>query len=439
MFGGLLKSTSRLALVAAAATVVGGVSAQAADLGGNCCADLEERVAELEATTARKGNRKVSLTVYGQVNKAMIWHDSDRFDAYRPEQVTIRDNDASMSRFGFRGSANLNADWSVSYNIEVGVQENFGRSTSVLGGANDDQAQFLIRHNVVRFTSKTFGTFGIGQTSTASDGAFEVNLANVQGITPIQSDALELMLGTAYSGFASPFDGTRRQGLYYSSPTFAGFAFSAGWGHKDQDRNKANDTTRCVTNQATFECDTDEFFDLALRYAGEFNGVRLAAAIAYRQENDTVDPTVANGVGRDAEVWMGSGSIMHVPTGLFLSGGYGDFDSDTASRSVQGWWGILGIQQNWFGIGTTTLHAEYGTMDYKASTGQVGDVALGLNDNARRDGDYWGVGLTQNLSAAATDLYINYRKYSIDGTGSAAATQQDAEANVITAGAIVRF
>jgi hypothetical protein len=34
----------------------GSVSAKAADLGGSC-ADLEERVAELEATTARKGNR----------------------------------------------------------------------------------------------------------------------------------------------------------------------------------------------------------------------------------------------------------------------------------------------------------------------------------------------------------------------------------------------
>jgi hypothetical protein len=28
--------------------------------GGDCCADLEERIAELEATTAKKGNRKVS-------------------------------------------------------------------------------------------------------------------------------------------------------------------------------------------------------------------------------------------------------------------------------------------------------------------------------------------------------------------------------------------
>ena len=41
------------------ATVFVAKPAKAADLGGDCCADLEERVAELEATTARKGNKKV--------------------------------------------------------------------------------------------------------------------------------------------------------------------------------------------------------------------------------------------------------------------------------------------------------------------------------------------------------------------------------------------
>ena len=69
MIGGLMKTTSRIAILAAAGLFA--TSAQAADLGGNCCTDLEERVAELEATTARKGNRKVSLTVYGQVNEAV--------------------------------------------------------------------------------------------------------------------------------------------------------------------------------------------------------------------------------------------------------------------------------------------------------------------------------------------------------------------------------
>src|SRR6476620_1191680 len=64
---------SRLALLAAMGMFTGMASASAADLGGNCCADLEERVAELEATTARKGNRKVSLTVSGHVNEAVMW------------------------------------------------------------------------------------------------------------------------------------------------------------------------------------------------------------------------------------------------------------------------------------------------------------------------------------------------------------------------------
>lgn len=80
---GLFKSTSRMALVAAAGVIAGSVAAQAADLGGNCCADLEERVAELEATSARKGNRKVKLTLSGHVNEAVLfWDDGRERNAY---------------------------------------------------------------------------------------------------------------------------------------------------------------------------------------------------------------------------------------------------------------------------------------------------------------------------------------------------------------------
>src|SRR5436190_21624904 len=79
MIGGLSNTSSRLALVAAAGLLMGGVampSAKAADLGGDCCADLKERVAELEATTARKGNRKMSLTITGQVHRIVLgWDD----------------------------------------------------------------------------------------------------------------------------------------------------------------------------------------------------------------------------------------------------------------------------------------------------------------------------------------------------------------------------
>ncbi|SFV38651.1 hypothetical protein SAMN04488557_3776 [Hyphomicrobium facile] len=50
----------------------------AADLGGYCCSFLEERVAELEATTARKGNRKVFLAIAGYVGQELTWWDAVR-------------------------------------------------------------------------------------------------------------------------------------------------------------------------------------------------------------------------------------------------------------------------------------------------------------------------------------------------------------------------
>ena len=57
---------SRLLAAVGATIIAGGIShtpAKAADLGGDCCADLEDRVAELEATTVRKGNKKASVTL----------------------------------------------------------------------------------------------------------------------------------------------------------------------------------------------------------------------------------------------------------------------------------------------------------------------------------------------------------------------------------------
>ena len=68
----------RVAILPLFALALGFLSSavRAADLGGNCCADLEERIAELEATTARKGNRKVSLTISGYINEAVMWFEA---------------------------------------------------------------------------------------------------------------------------------------------------------------------------------------------------------------------------------------------------------------------------------------------------------------------------------------------------------------------------
>src|SRR6476620_1741980 len=85
--------------------------ARAADLGGDCCADLEERIVELEATTVRKGNKKVSVTLYGQVNRAaLFWDDGAEKNTY------VVDNNYESSRFGFKGSAKTGfGDWVGGY------------------------------------------------------------------------------------------------------------------------------------------------------------------------------------------------------------------------------------------------------------------------------------------------------------------------------------
>ena len=117
MTGDLRISGARLALLAASGVLVmGTATAQAADLGGNCCADLEERVAELEATTARKGNRKVSLTISGWVNEAVFaWDDGVERNAY------VGTNSLEQDRIKFAGEAKIVDGWSAGYVIELGV------------------------------------------------------------------------------------------------------------------------------------------------------------------------------------------------------------------------------------------------------------------------------------------------------------------------------
>ena len=101
-------------------------SAYAADLGsqpsvgGNCCSDLEERIAELEATTAKKGNRKVSLTISGWVSQQVsFWDDGVEKNAY------VSDLGSTLnSNFKLTGSAQINTGWSAGYVLHVEVVGN---------------------------------------------------------------------------------------------------------------------------------------------------------------------------------------------------------------------------------------------------------------------------------------------------------------------------
>jgi len=172
MIGGLLKSASRLALVAAAGVIAGGVAAQAADLGGNCCADLEERVAELESTTARKGNRKVSLQVYGAVTQSvMFWDDGYEKNSY------VGELGSNKNIIGFRGTAKINADVTAGYRLEYQALSNPQDAASQANDeSNTTTGSLSLRHAALYLQSASLGTVWLGQTDTASSGITTIDL-----------------------------------------------------------------------------------------------------------------------------------------------------------------------------------------------------------------------------------------------------------------------
>jgi len=388
MIGGLFKSSSFAAIVAAG-LLSGGVAAKAADLGGNCCADLEERVAELEATTARKGNRVVSLEVSGQVNRALVWHDDDNSTV---EKFSSRDNDGrSGSRFRFRGGAKINADWSASFLIEIGVDNNEATASN---SRADTNAGVLFRHTRVTISSRTYGTVHVGRTNTATEGIAEIALASA--FTNNSAEEASQVAATVVTGL----DGaSRKNGVHYVSPTVAGFSASASWFH-DTNANTQN----------------DDGWAVALRYAGEYGAIRVAAGIGYtEQENGTTTDDPATMVS-------GSGSIMHVPTGLFLNGVAGVVEAEDSTVETTAWWIGGGIRRKWNSLGNTTLEVGYGQSD---------------TDGQAANPYFWQAGISQNIDAAAMDVYLNYQYHDADTDDGDATTTE--EASIVVLGARVKF
>ena len=195
MFGGLTKTSSRIALAAALGLTLGGVAlkaspAKAADLGGDCCADLEERVAELEATTVRKGNKKVSVTLSGWVVKSMNWWTDGDIDSF-----VVGDKDADLaSRFAITGSATIAPGWSGGFNITVVAPGGQGGFGDVFGIASNQEFEFSgidrdIRtlYSYIYIKSDRWGALNWGYLSPASDNP--AVLADISG-TVIESNAV---------------------------------------------------------------------------------------------------------------------------------------------------------------------------------------------------------------------------------------------------------
>lgn len=365
--------------------------AMAADLGGNCCADLEERVAELEATAARKGNRKVSLSVYGQVNAGVLWTDVD----LGPDigDTTITQSGVDPSLIGFRGEGKIRPGWVGGFVIEIDLRQLDIVNSGVFGNATP-----RVRQSAVYLTTPV-GRFTVGKTGQATEGFDEIDLSQTGVVARTLS--LQPVADTYLTGVDLPWwDGEYQNVVRYDSPSLAGFVVSASWGSA---------------------AGGGENWDVALRYAGEFGGIQIAAGLGYRHDEDiSVDvldiTSVKIPLGEaDRNVILVSGSLRHTPSGLFLTGEYGD--QDWSGVDIRGWHIKGGIEPKLVDIGRTSFYGEYADQEVDFGPGNK----LGLT--------MWGVGIVQAVDPAAMHLYAAYRVYDVEGE----------DISHVMAGARIRF
>ena len=481
MFGGLTKTSSRIAIAAALGMTLGGFAmsaspAKAADLGGDCCADLEERVAELEATTVRKGNKKVSVTLSGWVVKLGSWWDDGH-----ETNFYVGDKDTTLSsHFQISGSAQISPGWSAGYTIAV---ETAGQSASVgfcENQFNDNCALFGDINTLLSYMwikSDRWGTINWGQLSQATDNV--ALLPDLSG-TVIESNAVVfdgagmfvrakgaknsndlagsftwggvLTCNTAGGGLGADCNGYPDNAFRYDTPTWAGFSMSTSYGE-------------------------DDMWDVAVKYAADWNSIKFSAAVGYTQLTDEgcsafgvpnagrtcSNVAVVGGGGtpfqnyrQDGQLFQVGASIMHVPSGLFVYGLYQNDQNDgtqiqslnfntgklvdSAANESDTWFVKAGIKRAWMPAGATVLFGEWGQYNdmfrglcaFPGVPGSQDDgtslctanIPIGVaNDGTAilnsavvtgSEVQRWGLGVVQEIDSAAMHVFARWQHMELD-------------------------
>ena len=317
MLGGLSLRYRALIATAALMGSFAGEPVNAADLGGDCCADLEDRVAELEATTVRKGNKKVTVELYGRVNRVVnFWDDGAERNVY------VENMAYSTTRFGLRGKAKTGlSDVNAIYVIEMEQFADQSRFANQFNDNPDVNTQLRVRKSAIGLDSKKYGKIWLGLQEMAKDNINKDTVV-IKGLDQTMTQDFYMNwtfflrqkgfnnaeafssstptfrdIARCYSTSSSAFDcSTRRNEVRYDTPDLYGFVASASWGE-------------------------DDIWSASVRYQKEWDNWKVGAGYAYE---DFTDELVQNGGGgvffqgfkRRMKEWAGSASIIHKPTGL---------------------------------------------------------------------------------------------------------------------------
>lgn len=342
---------------------------------------LAEKVdkAEIEDLKADQlvvsGNSKAKVTLYGQVNRAGLWtNDGDSSEFY------FVDNDNSSTRMGVEAAAKLSGGQGLGAKIEYELESNASSVVSQL--EQDTDAEIKLRHADLWFESD-FGKLAIGRGSTASDGTAETDLSGTTVVTyssigdmaggQLWYDNARDSLGEVEIGDVfDNMDGLgRRDRFRYDSPSFAGITLSG----------------------SVIE---DEAYDLAARYAREYEnlGLTVAAAVGWAD---------GGRLRSYDDQYSGSFSVLHASgINVSLSAGKQKF-SEGGKADPTYWYGKLGYQTKFFDFGKSAFSIDYGSFE---------DI-----DSNGNESEAFSIAFVQKIDDWASELYFAYRQHSLSSTG----------------------
>lgn len=456
----------RLAAYCTAALLALAASPANADpiAGAQCCADLESRISEMEARTARRGNPALSVTMTGVVNNAILaWDDGAERNAY------VVTNDNQRSSFSFVGKAAITSLLEAGYALDFGLRAANSKLVTQLNDSDLLSPGFSVRNSVWFLNHKHYGAIYVGTTFAASDRIANSNVTQTgsfdQYSAPenagmgmfLRSSTNGLMTRSLLNwrriiGAGGDQPGESQRGfnqIKYVSPDWNGLTLASDWVFTD-------------------------FWDVALRYRKQIAGYDVAAGIGYLQltpdsHTRSVCPStfITNVADSTAcKQLRGSVSAKHIDTGLFANIGFSHtFDGIAAKTDRYQGSGIdssqvfiaaqAGIERQFHPLGETTVYGSF----YRFDGGAASVLPVGPGDPLNPAGagfwgvwkstvDMWGGGIAQGIDEADMILYLTYRHASGDlilrelqggsATGAIARAPIDS-LQIVMSGAVIKF
>jgi predicted porin len=329
-----------------------------------------------EAGSIKNGNA-TDLTVYGQVNRNMMFYNDGEETGYRHQ-----DGDNGSTRFGLKASGKVNESVSVGARLEVELQSN-DPGDSVQGAARSADQNFNERLALVYFSHKQFGKLTLGQQSEISDGmsdGLDLGYAAgafagmdssllVAGVQFRNDNTAAALSGTSIRSVFTTLDGGRRDSIQYETPSMNGFRAQLG-------------------------LEDNGIWGIGALYDGKMGGVQLRARGFYEKNSGD-----SNAAGQ----WQLGASMKH-DSGISLTGLYGATDEESG-KNHKVYAATVGYTANMNSLGATGVGVTYqGTSDL------AGD---GI------DGQAFGFGVNQQIKAAGTNIYGNVMWWDVDGTATA--------------------